>query len=138
MRQPRIRMLTSAAIVVPDDLPGLRVPVIFDYDPADPLAVTVAPWMDQGRVKWVIARDLLRDGLSVPSGVGDVTAWPGTDDPHRCYLRFKSQARLTVLSFDIHELRAFLGHTYDSIPVGTELRAADVDAALNAILGEAV
>jgi Streptomyces sporulation and cell division protein, SsgA len=133
----RIHLLTSAHVAAPEDIAGVCLPVVFDYYPADPLAVSLTFKSDDYGVTWVIARDLLRDGLAGTSGVGDVTAWAGKDDPHRYYLRVKSGPALTLFTFRTYEIETFLSQTYDSIPVGAELRAADLDAELDAMFGEA-
>jgi hypothetical protein len=133
----RVRTLTSAAVAAPADLAGVCLAVVLDYDPDDPLAATLTFRGNQDYVTWTVARDLLRDGLTAMSGPGDVSAWAGPDDPQRYYLRIKSGSGSTVLSFPIHEVECFLAQAYGSIPVGTEFTSVDLDAELNAILGEA-
>lgn len=134
-----VRMLTTAAVAAPADIAGVRMAVVLDYDPADPLAALLTFHGDEEEyVTWTVARDLLRDGLTKTSGPGDVTAWAGAADPHRYYLRLQSGASVTVISLPTREVEGFLAQAYCSIPVGAEFRAADVDAELNVILDEAV
>ena len=133
----RVNMLTTAAVEAPGDIEGVRLPVVFHYDPADPLAVTLSFWGDKGGVNWVIARDLLHDGLAGISGVGDLTAWVSVSDQNRYYLRIKSGPAVTLFSLETNDIQSFLSLAYDSVAAGDEMQAADVDAELNAILGEA-
>lgn len=133
----RIQMLTSAAIAAPEDLAGIRMMVTFGYDPADPLAVRLTFLENQESVTWTMARDLLRDGLSVTSGSGDVTAWVGDDSPDDYFLALHPGPWQTVFAFNARAVEGFLTQTYASIPGGAEFLTSDLDMELDEILGEA-
>lgn len=133
----RINLTTSAIVVAPEDVAGVRPQVVFDYDPADPLAVTLTIYGIGGRATWVVSRDLLRDGLDGTSGPGDVSAWSGADNPRRYYLLVRDEFASLSFCFPGREVSDFLAQAYSSVPPGAELQAADLDAELNAILGEA-
>lgn len=133
----RIRMLTSAAITVPVDLAGVSMMVAFEYDPVDPLAVMLVFLDDRECLSWIIARDLLRDGLAAASGFGDVKTWVGEDSPDRYFLALQSGPRSTVFAFNIRAVEGFLAQTYHSIPDGAEFLRSDLDTELDCILSEA-
>lgn len=133
----RIRMLTSAVITAPEDVAGIRMLVAFEYDPVDPLAVMLTFLADQECKTWIIGRELLRDGLAVKSGFGDVTAWVNEDSPHRYFLALQSGSWTTVFAFNIRAVEGFLAQTYHSIPDGAEFLRSDLDTELNCILGDA-
>jgi hypothetical protein len=133
----RIHLMTSAIAVAPEDNAGVRPQVVFDYDPADPLAVTLTLSGIWERATWVVSRDLLRDGLDGTSGPEDVSAWSGADNPDRYYLLVRDESVSLVFCFPGRDVSDFLDQTYCSVPADAEFQAADLDAELNAILGEA-
>jgi len=130
-------MQTRAAVEAPEDIAGIGLPVLFDYNPGDPLAVSLT-FGGEGEdgVVWVIGRDLLHDGLSEAAGVGDVTAWTGSADRERYYLRLRTGASFTLFTFETRMIETYLWQTYASIPAGAELPTAALDAELSAIFGE--
>jgi len=134
----RIRILAKAGIEFPDDIAGIVLPVLFDYNPDDPLAVSLTfGWDRDDAVVWVIGRDLLRDGLDQVAGTGDATAWTEPADPGSYYLRLRTGASCTVFKLETRIVEIFLAQAYASIPAGAELPATALDAELDALFGKA-
>lgn len=133
----RVRMLTSAEVVAPADITGIRLPVEFDYDPADPLAITLIFSSSRESCAWVISRDLLRGGVAGFSGPGEISAWSGTQNARRYYLRIQNESWTTVFCFRGTAIAALLKQVYSSVPAGSEFHGADLDAELIDILREA-
>jgi hypothetical protein len=52
------------------------VTITLAYDPAEPFAVIASFASSASEVCWYFARDLLRDGLASPAGLGDVRIFP--------------------------------------------------------------
>ncbi|WP_167757039.1 SsgA family sporulation/cell division regulator [Amycolatopsis sp. CFH S0078] len=102
-----------------------RIPVRMEYDPAyDPYAVALR-FLPAGRVlTWLLARDLLRDGLSRMAGEGDVQVTPGavTVGVHLC-----SDAGEALAVFARDDVTQFLRSTYIEVPDGTEAGHIDWD-----------
>jgi hypothetical protein len=138
-----IHMRIPAVVLAPGEIAGARLPVTLAYNPEDPLAVALTFTLSLGGGREqvtcrTVARDLLRDGLEMLSGTGDVTAWTGINLHDRYYLTVRSGTRSTILSLETSWVEGFLAKTYRSIPAGTELQAVDLGAELNAILRDAV
>ncbi|MFB9926046.1 SsgA family sporulation/cell division regulator [Amycolatopsis halotolerans] len=95
-----------------------RLPVRMECDPAyDPYAVALR-FLPAGRVvTWLVARDLLRDGLSWVAGEGDVRVTPGavTVGVHLC-----SDAGEVLAVFARDDVTQFLRSTYIEVPDGRE------------------
>ena len=60
------------------DTEGLSTPLDaeFEYDPADPFAVSILFTDEPAPVRWTFARELLIEGFYEPTGDGDVHVWP--------------------------------------------------------------
>ncbi|MEU5896426.1 SsgA family sporulation/cell division regulator [Streptomyces venezuelae] len=56
------------------------LPVVLRYSAQDPLAIQMVfpsqASLDGAEVTWIFARELLEEGMSAPSGSGDVHIWP--------------------------------------------------------------
>lgn len=99
------------------------------YDPADPLAVTMAFHPDDVEVAWSFARDLLLDGFRDRAGIGDVQVRRhGT----RLYMRLESTEGEALLAFTADDIQRFLIGSLYLVPRGAE--RIDVDAALDDLL----
>jgi hypothetical protein len=107
----------------------------FSYDPADPLFVTlVFRPAGEPAVTWQISRDLLVDGLSQPSGIGDVRIRPTR---YGALVRVRLQEHGATAQFDVGlpELQEWLTRTCALVPIGEELRGVDWDAVTRELLG---
>jgi hypothetical protein len=138
--QPRPVTVTAelmVSLVVPGAAP-LPVRATLAYDAADPYAVRVGFRTAQtgDAVEWTFARQLLTDGVTCPTGEGDVRTWPHTRDgePVVC-LSLSSPSGSALFELPVPDLVEFLTMTYAAIPTGTECQHVDVEAELAHLLG---
>ncbi|WP_410608411.1 SsgA family sporulation/cell division regulator [Amycolatopsis sp. lyj-109] len=99
------------------------------YDSREPYAVALTLHTGRGPVEWLVARDLLVDGLREPAGLGDVRVAPGAD-PAVTVVELRSPSGHVVLDADTAELVDFLYRTCEALPRGQESRAFDFDREL--------
>lgn len=97
----------------------------FVYRPTDPYAVTAVFTTKEGESEWTFARDLLLDGLSQPSGVGDVHVAPSVGG--RVYLDLFSPEGSVRLSCDRTVVTSFVDQVYATIPEGEEAGHVEMD-----------
>jgi hypothetical protein len=113
------------------------VPATFDYDPAEPFAVTATVATAEGDVTWIFARDLLDQGLTEPSGEGDVAVWPSRSHGAAVVcVALSSPSGQALLEADRIRLESFLRLSYQMVPAGEESEHLDLDGALDALLFE--
>ncbi len=121
---------------------SVPVPVSLRFDLDDPFAVHLVFATGPGReVRWVFARELLREGLLHPVGGGDVRVWPSeadTDDGgvarDAVLIELTSPSGQACFEASATELARFLDRTLALVPAGAETDLVDVDAALTALL----
>ncbi|MBO1329835.1 SsgA family sporulation/cell division regulator [Streptomyces sp. VRA16 Mangrove soil] len=104
----------------------------FRFDPGAPLVVSVEFLIQGGAgVLWRIGRDLLRQGLCSASGLGDVQIWPTCPEGDRptARLQLASGDMAALFELPVPPLAEWLEHTYELVPAGQELSAADWDFA---------
>ncbi|MFJ3793401.1 SsgA family sporulation/cell division regulator [Kitasatospora sp. NPDC090091] len=108
----------------------------FRYDRALPLVVSVEFVAEGGpRVRWRLGRDLVRQGLHVASGPGDVRIWPsGHRDRATVWLRLASGDTAALFELPLPPLAQWLQHTYELVPAGHELTGVDWDATTTGLL----
>lgn len=124
------------------ELPSVPVPVSLLFEQADPFAVHMTFTTAPGReVRWVFARDLLRDGLLKPTGDGDVRIWPRPDGAPSdgvpqdvVFLELSSPSGQARFETSATTIARFLDQTLALVPSGSESPLVDVDAALTALL----
>ncbi len=118
---------------------GSPVPVCADlsYDPADPFAVAVSLRAEGSpAVDWVVARDLLADGLTAPAGEGDVGVWPSTSRGAAVVCLSLCSPDGQALLFGAHaDVSEFLERTFAEVPAGGEAEMIDMDALVDHLLG---
>jgi hypothetical protein len=122
-------------IVTPDDQRE-QVDVLLRYDTADPYAVCAEFRTGAGQqVRWYLARELMSDGLTDPTGHGDVRIWPAwcgsTDIVNISLMSHDGHAVVQAAARDVVD---FLGSSYALCPPGTESQYLDVDAGLRSLL----
>lgn len=113
------------------------VPCTLDYRAEEPFAVRATFRTGVADIEWSFARDLLAEGMTRPSGEGDIVIWPETG--HRTQLvlmALNSPSGQAVLEADREVVAAFLNRTYDLVPAGTESVELDIDRWISQILGE--
>ena len=106
----------------------------FQYDPADPLAVTMVVDSITGPVRWTFARDLILNGMFEPTGDGDVHVWPclDTDGAAVVIVELESTGGGTLLQYPARAIHEFVAASLAAVPEGTEEH--DVDAWLEQLL----
>ncbi|MEV7192024.1 SsgA family sporulation/cell division regulator [Streptomyces sp. NPDC093510] len=113
------------------------LPVVLRYSAEDPLAVQMTfpsqASLDGVEVTWIFARELLEEGLTAPTGSGDVHIWPC--GRARTVLEFHSHQGLALVQFDRLALRRFLVRSYAVVPSGGEGEGLDLDEGLSRLLG---
>ncbi|CAM04722.1 sporulation and cell division protein SsgA [Saccharopolyspora erythraea NRRL 2338] len=87
-----------------------------------------------GHVEWVLARDLLADGLMIDSGEGDVRVGPDASDPAVIVVSLSSPSGQATFEADAEQLVDFLNRTYDVVPPGKEHQWMSIDEALARML----
>jgi hypothetical protein len=120
-------------LIAPDSTVPVKVEL--EYSVRDPYAVQASfRTGNTSAVVWVFARDLLADGLSEPSGDGDVRVAPMAHDPGRVELVLNSPSGHATFTTCAATLAEFLERTYEAVPPGAEYSWLDFDAALTSLL----
>ncbi|RNL64857.1 SsgA family sporulation/cell division regulator [Nocardioides marmoriginsengisoli] len=106
----------------------------FNYNPADPWAVTMTLNADGGPVVWTFARDLLLEGQYEPTGDGDVHVWPCLSPSGEAVVivELDSPSGETLLQFPTRAVQDFIYASLETVPLGSE--NVDVDAWLDQLL----
>jgi len=124
----QLRLVVADADAVP-------LPVNLRYSATDPYAVRAVFSGDGMEVEWVFARDLLRQGLSNPTGDGDVHVWPSWGTGRELLMiSLTSPDGQAVLEAGADDVRNFLDRTTAVVPDGQESDFLDLDAALSRLL----
>jgi hypothetical protein len=124
----QLRLVVADADAVP-------LPVNLRYSATDPYAVRAVFSGDGMEVEWVFARDLLRQGLSNPTGDGDVHVWPSWGTGRELLMiSLTSPDGQAVLEASADDVRSFLDRTTAVVPDGQESDFLDLDAALGRLL----
>jgi hypothetical protein len=106
------------------------------YDPADPLAVSLAIGTECGEpVVWTFGRELLAEGIKEPVGLGDIMIEPASDlDSRELLITLITDCAATMLA-PRDRVVEFLVETFTTVPSGTEFEGVDFDAEISALLG---
>jgi hypothetical protein len=112
------------------------VPATLLYDAADPYAVriTFGGGGAAAGVSWLVARDLLADGLERPAGDGDVRLWPASTTPDALFLHLRAPSGEALFELSRAALSAFLRGAETVLPRGAESTALDLDDELALLL----
>lgn len=128
-RQPpcSMRSLSLTIHTIPEPKIRVSLKAEFHYAVADPLTVLVELHASPSDVvSWVISRDLLYDGTTEPSGLGDVRLWPSVSGTRRVmYMKLEAHGTSCLLEMDSEPLEKWLLETFALVHPGTEL--CDVD-----------
>ena len=124
-------------LVVPGG-PSLPVVASLSYHSADPWAVRVAfhtGGPGDGVVEWMLARQLLTDGVAGPVGDGDIRIWPALHGSDRVInLAMASPSGAALFELERAALVQFVERTYRVVPAGREGEVVDFDAELAVLL----
>ncbi|MHA6795431.1 SsgA family sporulation/cell division regulator [Pseudonocardia bannensis] len=112
-------------------LHGQPAPVVtrWSYSAADPFAVTLAVRTRHDRwVEWLVARDLVIDGLTGPAGYGDIRMSPQVVQGYDIVeIEIGSSSGRAVLEVDRDLLRHFIDATLEVVALGDESDRMDLD-----------
>jgi hypothetical protein len=115
-------------------LHGRAAPVVtrWGYTASDPFAVTLAVRTGQDRwVEWLVARDLVREGLDGDVGEGDLRFSPQVVQGYDIVeIEIRSTDGRAVLEVDRDLLRHFVDTTVELVAFGDESGLMDLDGEL--------
>jgi hypothetical protein len=117
------------------------------YSGEDPYAIRIAfhVGLDEP-VEWIFARDLLAEGITERTGLGDVQVWPSTatpdpssDEPSMEVLNLELSSPFGQAHFEapVKEIADFLRRTYRIVEAGQESENVDVESELDDLLRQA-
>lgn len=128
---PRTATRGLGAVLRVPGLADLVLPVLLRYSADDPFAVRMVLLGDGGgdeSVEWLFARSLLTDGLTAPTGEGDVRV---RVDGRAVCIELAGQAGVLL---PLDGLVEFLADSYSVVPTGGETAGDDLDAAFEQLL----
>ena len=116
---------------------AVDVPTTLGYRIDDPYAVSLTFHAGSGDVVWMMARDVLVQGLASPAGEGDIRVYPSIDDEARAVtvLDFCSPDGRLVGQAGSREVQEFLVRTIAAVPLGQEGDFLDIDLLAETLLG---
>ncbi|WP_434447213.1 SsgA family sporulation/cell division regulator [Lentzea sp. E54] len=110
------------------------IPVDLSYDARVPYAVSVVFSSNRGPVRWLIARDVLVDGLLRQSGEGDFTVGPLHGDGLKVWIRLSTPTGSAKFEASSLAVASFLDSTFALVPLGEEDMSDAVDEAVRQML----
>jgi hypothetical protein len=112
-------------------LHGQPAPVVtrWSYHPNDPYAVTLAVRTGVSQwVEWLVARDLVVESLTGPTGLGDIRMRPRIVQEYEIVeIEITSTDGQAVLEVDRELLSKFVSASFDLVAPGDEARWVDID-----------
>jgi hypothetical protein len=118
-------------------LHGQEMPLLtrWTYRADDPYAVMMSISRPSGRwIDWLMARDLVVEGMLAPAGLGDVRVAPYTDEEFDIVeVKIGDDEGFAALEFDRELMERFLSTTFDVVGLGTEADVIDVAAEIEKI-----
>jgi hypothetical protein len=115
----------------------------FLYSGEDPYAVRLAFRAGlEEPVEWIFARDLLATGFDGRGGVGDVKVWPSAGSERGAagsviHIELTSPFGQAQFEASAAEIADFLRRTSEVVAIGEESAHLDIEAELDALLGQA-
>lgn len=130
------QMHTTALVIIGGVVKNApTLPTVWKYDPVNPLVVKVrfGDPIDIRGIEWVISRDLLAEGLSEPSGMGDVHA---RSEGNLFYLTLQNSETIGTYAFSLTQVEGFLHAAYRELSPSEETPVLSVatDLALKKLL----
>jgi hypothetical protein len=115
------------------------VPTTMSFSPSDPYAVTLTFHAASGDVVWMMARQVLLQGLTSPAGEGDIKIYPSIDENASAVtvLDFSSPSGHLVGHVPTREVQSFVTSTLEIVPAGDESEYLDIDGLAEALLSSA-
>ncbi|MFB9908578.1 SsgA family sporulation/cell division regulator [Allokutzneria oryzae] len=125
MEHDEIRTTTMFNLLL---APAVTVEVELEYSTTDPYAIRMLFNPLRGKsVEWIVARELLADGLLGKAGEGDVKIWPISGPMDLVEIEFSTPAGLARFGADAEVLADFLNDSYLLVPSGEESLWFDFD-----------
>ncbi|MEW1548367.1 SsgA family sporulation/cell division regulator [Streptomyces tsukubensis] len=130
---PGLELKTRMSLMIAPDWP-LWVPVRLYYKSTDPYAVQLSFGLTPDHmVRWTFARELLDQGLTTPTGFGDVKITP-IDQSSRFRIELESPDGYAHLEGSAASVKTWLARTFEVIPAGRESESVDIDSFLAEVL----
>lgn len=109
----------------------------FEFNPADPYAVSILFKGEPVPVRWTFARDLLIEGFYEPTGDGDVHVWPclSADGCAVVILELNSPSGEVLIQASSRSVSTFIQQMLAIVPQGAEEDLIDFDAELTELFG---
>ncbi|MBH1939091.1 SsgA family sporulation/cell division regulator [Streptomyces sp. AV19] len=116
----------------------IPVAATFEYHSSTPYEITVVLSHGQQIIAvWNFARNLLMQGVSHPSGIGDVRVWPDSENGKSVlYLGLHGAQFSTLLRARLSDIIVWNTRTQQLVPLGYEHLHADIAEELAALLSE--
>ncbi|MFD9867513.1 SsgA family sporulation/cell division regulator [Streptomyces niveus] len=135
MEFPGLELRIRMSLVAGPDL-RVFVPARLYYKSTDPYAVQfsfdVTP---DDVVRWMVAREVLDQGLTAPAGIGDVKVTPIGPHWNRClWIDLQSLDGHARLEGPAASVKAWLAKTFEVVPAGRESEFVDIDTFLDELL----
>ena len=143
--QKEIKLVQGATPVITEamemefvDTEGTSTPLAasFQYDAADPYAVSILFMGEPVPVRWTFARDLLIEGFYEPTGDGDVHVWPCLSASGNAVviLELNSPSGEVLIQVGSRQLSSFIHQMVSAVPQGAEADLVDFDDELTELL----
>jgi Streptomyces sporulation and cell division protein, SsgA len=108
---------------------GDQITATLSYNVYEPFAVNAAfALADSPAVQWVLARELLRDGIALPTGLGDIKIYPTADG---LLIELYSPSGRAVLVAPTAPVVAFVQAIYTAVPEDREAEFFSIEAELD-------
>ncbi|ACV79800.1 SsgA family sporulation/cell division regulator [Nakamurella multipartita] len=118
--------VTEMVLISDPTMPPVHAELRYRSD--DPFAVQLLLSIDQSpAITWVFGRDLLVEGVQAPAGIGDVQVFPVLDGT---VIELRSGEQVASLLAHTQDLAAFLDHSIEIVPSGSESAYFEIEADL--------
>lgn len=113
-----------------------QLDVVLGYRRNDPYAVTMTFLTGSGDLTWTFGRDLLVDGVNLPTGQGDVHVAPSIASNGRAgvHIELSSPDGHLVLQARADDVNDFITRSTEVVPVGSESVQVEVDSLIAQLL----
>lgn len=136
MMRESVQAEVLMSFLVSEEL-SFRIPVELHYEMGDPYAVRMTFHLPGDEpVTWTFGRELLLDGINIPSGDGDVRIAPTTpEELSDVHIRLQVAEDHALFRVSAPPLVAFLDRTDRLVPLGQERALGDFESCLEEALG---
>ena len=129
VRHQMIATATEMLLISDSCLPAVQAELRYYSD--DPFAVQMVMSIDQSpSVSWTFGRELLINGTTMPSGIGDVQVFPTHDG---MVIELRSGSTVASLLAHTPDIEDFTDRTLSAVPMGTEMDHYGLDNELAAL-----